>query len=199
MTQTTFGWTASLSKKIIFWVCAFTSPAPFCLLFVCFLFICRWALSHWVFFSSFTHSLPCSLTKTLHHTVRRTWLFIAYSDERWLYCQFSPPHLYISFHLEECTFWTSNWSGLCAAMSKRLCPINCFSRYRLGCFRIDGICAAYPIYCACLNNTAGLGLLPCHTAHSFLPLANITNQVGSFWSWDELSSEASSSGVLLVP
>ena len=28
-------------------------------------------------------------------TVWRTWLFIAYSDERWLYYQFSLPHLYI--------------------------------------------------------------------------------------------------------
>ena len=32
----------------------------------------------------------------LHHTVWRIWLSIAYSDERWLYCQFSLPHLYIS-------------------------------------------------------------------------------------------------------
>ena len=31
-----------------------------------------------------------------HHTVWRTWLFIVYSDERWLYYQFSQPHLYIS-------------------------------------------------------------------------------------------------------
>ena len=33
----------------------------------------------------------------LHHTVWRTWLFIAYSDERWLYHQFSLPHSHISF------------------------------------------------------------------------------------------------------
>ena len=32
----------------------------------------------------------------LHHTVWRTWHFIAYSDERWLQYQFSLPHLYIS-------------------------------------------------------------------------------------------------------
>ena len=32
----------------------------------------------------------------IHHTVWRTWLFIAYWDERWLYHHFSPPHLYIS-------------------------------------------------------------------------------------------------------
>ena len=30
------------------------------------------------------------------HTVWKTWLFITYSDERWLYFQFSLPHLYIS-------------------------------------------------------------------------------------------------------
>ena len=29
------------------------------------------------------------------HTVRRTWLFIAYSGERWLYYKFLLPHLYI--------------------------------------------------------------------------------------------------------
>ena len=38
---------------------------------------------------------PCSLTRDIiHHTVWRTWLFIAYSCERWLYYQFSLPHLY---------------------------------------------------------------------------------------------------------
>ena len=35
--------------------------------------------------------------ETLHHTIWRTWLFIPYWDERWLYYQFSLPHLYISF------------------------------------------------------------------------------------------------------
>ena len=34
--------------------------------------------------------------KYWHHTVvRRTWLFIAYSDEKLLYYKFSLPHLYI--------------------------------------------------------------------------------------------------------
>ena len=32
----------------------------------------------------------------LHRTVWGIWLFIAYSDERWLYYQFSLPHQYIS-------------------------------------------------------------------------------------------------------
>ena len=39
---------------------------------------------------------PAASPKILHHTVWRTWLFIVYSDERWLYYQFSLPHLYIS-------------------------------------------------------------------------------------------------------
>ena len=42
----------------------------------------------------------------LHHTVWKTWLFIAYSNERWLCYQFSLPHLYIFQRLEECTFCT---------------------------------------------------------------------------------------------
>ena len=43
---------------------------------------------------------PAASPEILHHTVRRTWLFIvAYSDERLLYFyqEFSLPHLYISF------------------------------------------------------------------------------------------------------
>ena len=40
---------------------------------------------------------PAASPEILYITVRRTWLFIAYSDERWLYYyQFSLPHLYIS-------------------------------------------------------------------------------------------------------
>ena len=54
------------------------------------------------FILSLNLSLPisnfsCSLTiNIIHHTAWRTWLFIAYSNERWLYCHFSLPHLYIS-------------------------------------------------------------------------------------------------------
>ena len=40
---------------------------------------------------------PAASPEILHHTVWRTRLFIAYSDERWLYYQFSLPHLYIFF------------------------------------------------------------------------------------------------------
>ena len=39
---------------------------------------------------------PGASPALLHHTVWRTWLFIANSDERWLYYQFSLPDLYIS-------------------------------------------------------------------------------------------------------
>ena len=38
---------------------------------------------------------PAALPQILHHTVWRAWLFIAYSDERWLYYQFSVHHVYI--------------------------------------------------------------------------------------------------------
>ena len=42
---------------------------------------------------------PAASPEILHHTVWRTWVFIAYSDERWLYYQFSLPH-FIHFSLE---------------------------------------------------------------------------------------------------
>ena len=42
---------------------------------------------------------PVASPEILHHTIWRTWLFIAYSDERWLHYQFSLPNPYIS--LEE--------------------------------------------------------------------------------------------------
>ena len=55
---------------------------------------------------------PAASPEILHHTVRRTWLSIAYSDERWLYYEFS---LYTSFihflfeRLRGCTFWDQEW------------------------------------------------------------------------------------------
>ena len=39
---------------------------------------------------------PAASPETLHRTVWRTWLSIAYLDERWLYYQFAPTYLYIS-------------------------------------------------------------------------------------------------------
>ena len=38
---------------------------------------------------------PAASPEILQHTVRRTWLFIAYSDERWLKYKFSLHHLCI--------------------------------------------------------------------------------------------------------
>ena len=37
---------------------------------------------------------PAASPEILHRTAWRTWLFIAYSDERWIYYQFSLLHLY---------------------------------------------------------------------------------------------------------
>ena len=51
---------------------------------------------------------PAASPEILHHTEWRTWLFIAYSDERWLYCQYSLHHFQ---RLGECTFWDWGWKG----------------------------------------------------------------------------------------
>ena len=40
---------------------------------------------------------PPAPPEILHHTVWRTWLFIAYSDEKWLYYKFSLHHSYNRF------------------------------------------------------------------------------------------------------
>ena len=40
---------------------------------------------------------PPAPLEILHHTVWRTWLFIAYSDEKWLYYKFSLHHSYYRF------------------------------------------------------------------------------------------------------
>ena len=40
---------------------------------------------------------PAASQEIWHHTVWRTWLFIAYSDERWLYYKFSLHHAYNCF------------------------------------------------------------------------------------------------------
>ena len=40
---------------------------------------------------------PAASPEIWHHTVWRTWLFIAYSDEKWLYYKFSLHHLYNRF------------------------------------------------------------------------------------------------------
>ena len=40
---------------------------------------------------------PAASKEIWHHTVWRTWLFIAYSDEKWLYYKFSLHHSYNRF------------------------------------------------------------------------------------------------------
>ena len=40
---------------------------------------------------------PAASQEIWHHTVWRTWLFIAYSDEKWLYYKFSLHHSYNRF------------------------------------------------------------------------------------------------------
>ena len=42
-----------------------------------------------------SNSSPAASPAILHNTVWRIWLFIACSDERWLYYQFSLSHAYI--------------------------------------------------------------------------------------------------------
>ena len=50
---------------------------------------------------------PVASPEILHHTVWRTWLSIAQSDERWLHYQFSLPPIHLSLgRLGECSFWT---------------------------------------------------------------------------------------------
>ena len=56
---------------------------------------------------------PAASREILHYTVWRTWLFIAYSDERWLYYQFSLPYLYISIgEVRRMYFWNLGVKGL---------------------------------------------------------------------------------------
>ena len=59
---------------------------------------------------------PAATPEILHHTVWRTRLFIAYSDERWLYHTNSHYLIYTSLfkRLGECNFWTLwewEWKG----------------------------------------------------------------------------------------
>ena len=62
----------------------------------------RPALPHWASLT-LSHSQvdqcqssPAASPEILHHTVWRTWLFIAYSDERWLHLPITPHTLCIS-------------------------------------------------------------------------------------------------------
>ena len=55
---------------------------------------------------------PATSQGIWHHTVWRTWLFIAYSDEKWLYYKFSLHHSYNRFLKGwENTLWVQEWKG----------------------------------------------------------------------------------------
>ena len=62
-----------------------------------------WCSSHKSILNPFTpesdqcQNSPAASKEIWHHTVWRTWLFIAYSDEKWLYYKFSLHHSYNRF------------------------------------------------------------------------------------------------------
>ena len=67
---------------------------------------------------------PAASQEIWHHTVRRTWLFIAYSDEKWLYYKFLLHHSYNRFlkgwentlfelRSERVKLWETTFSLLC--------------------------------------------------------------------------------------
>ena len=60
-------------------------------------------VTRWITINPFTpesdqcQNPPAASQEIWHHTVWRTWLFIAYSDEKWLYYKFSLHHSYNRF------------------------------------------------------------------------------------------------------
>ena len=114
---------------------------PACLYFECCLHdlpvLCEHSGFGFVQFNPFTPKSdrfkisPAHSSEILRHRVWRTFLFIAYSEKRWLYYQFSLPHLYI--WLGECTFWAWEWKGQNHSGSIRnstqpLCAVQRYSR-----------------------------------------------------------------------
>ena len=90
--------------------------------------------------------------------VWRTWLFIAYSDERGLYCQFSPPHQYIwdTFPTWE---WKQNQPSRFGSnlFRSRVCTCNlwpCASQFQSGSCR--GCTAVFT--CICWYTSISLSL-----------------------------------------
>ena len=65
--------------------------------------MCHWHCESLTLFNPFTpesdqcQNSPVASQEIWHHTVWRTWLFIAYSDEKWLYYKFSLHHSYNHF------------------------------------------------------------------------------------------------------
>ena len=81
----------------------------------------RWQLNAEAYEPTFCYpftlkSDQISLQSHQKHYIRTVWrtkLFKAYSDERWLYYQFSLPQYTLLFQwLGECTFWHQGWLGL---------------------------------------------------------------------------------------
>ena len=61
---------------------------------------------------------PASSPKIVHHTVRRTGLFIADSDERWLYYQLSLPHTFSLLEFGRMYFLSLGVKGLNAVVNQ---------------------------------------------------------------------------------
>ena len=55
---------------------------------------------------------PAASPRIFHHTVWRTWLFIAYLVDRWFSQILTTSLMHVSFEgLGECIFWTWEWKG----------------------------------------------------------------------------------------
>ena len=71
----------------VVWQCSAGCPWPWC----CF------RLNPFTPESDQCQNSPAASQEIWHHTVWRTWLFMAYSDEKWLYYKFSLHHSYNRF------------------------------------------------------------------------------------------------------
>ena len=69
---------------------------------------------------------PAASPEILHHTLWRTWLFITFSDGRWLYYQFSLLHLHFSL--------LESWENV---------------RFELGSCFLKQVSAAYAVHKMC--------------------------------------------------
>ena len=76
----------------------------------------------------------CSPTRNIASHRIKNLDFHTYSDERWLYYQFSLPHLYISLQKgwENVLFWTWEWKGSTCSRSSA----NIWTRYHSGVGRL---------------------------------------------------------------
>ena len=85
-------WPSSESKVGLLRVASSNSNTPFCSCLKC---SQACALTHSPP-RAVDLNFPVASPEILYHTIWRTWLFITYWDERWLYYRFSVPHSYIS-------------------------------------------------------------------------------------------------------